>query len=301
MTGATTLADEQTLPAWQGPLERPVIHRQVLPNPYYADDAVTLYHGDALGLLPLLPKADAVVTDPPYGETSLDWDVWPDDWPEAAALVANQMWCFGSMRMFLDKRDDLAAWKLAQDVVWEKHNGSNNANDRFRRLHELALHFYRGEWGDVFKAPQFTNDATARTVRRKARPPHWGDIGPSSYASEDGGPKLMGSVIYARSCHGYAVNETQKPEDIVAPLLQYSVPPGGLVIDCFAGSGTTGVVARKTGRRAILIEKRESQCQAIAARLAQGDLLMDNVEFSGVLAGHSSNHPANGTSAGTQG
>lgn len=45
------------------------------------------------------------------------------------------------------------------------------------------------------------------------------------------------------------------------------------MVDCFAGSGTTGAVARKTGRRAILIEKRESQCQAIAARLAQGDLL----------------------------
>jgi len=245
----------------------------VLPAPFYADDAVTLYHGDAMQLLPLLPRADAVVTDPPYGETSLDWDKWPDDWPALAALVADQLWCFGSMRMFLDKRGDLADWKLAQDVVWEKHNGSNSANDRFRRLHELALHFYRGEWEPLFKAPQFTNDATARTVRRKARPPQWGDIGASSYASEDGGPRLQGSVIYARSCHGYAVNETQKPEDIVAPLVQYSVPPGGLLIDPFAGSGTMGAVARKTGRRAILIEKRESQCRHIATRLAQGDLL----------------------------
>jgi site-specific DNA-methyltransferase (adenine-specific) len=252
-----------------------------LPRPYYEDEAVTLYHGDALTLLPLLPQADAVVTDPPYGETSLQWDVWPDGWPDVAALVAPQVWCFGSMRMFMDKGGQFAGWKLAQDVVWEKHNGSNSANNRFRRLHELALHFYRGEWGDVFKAPQFTADATARTMRRKARPPHWGDIGPSSYASEDGGPKLMGSVIYARSCHGYAVNETQKPEDIVAPLLQYSVPPGGLVIDCFAGSGTTGAVARKLGRRAILIEKREAQCRAIVERLAQGELLPANARLSG--------------------
>jgi len=251
-----------------------------LPAPYYTDHAVTLYHGDAMDLLPLLPQADAIVTDPPYGETSLDWDVWPGGWPALASLVANQVWCFGSMRMFLEKGDDFrrGGWKLAQDIVWEKHNGSNSANDRFRRLHELALHFYRGDWEPLFKEPQFTNDATARTVRRKARPPQWGDIGASSYASDDGGPRLQGSVIYARSCHGYAVNETQKPEDIVAPLVQYSVPPGGLVVDCFAGSGTTGAVARKTGRHAILIEKRESQCKAIAARLAQGDLLMDNVE-----------------------
>jgi site-specific DNA-methyltransferase (adenine-specific) len=91
----------------------------------------------------------------------------------------------------------------------------------------------------------------------------------------------MTSVIFAPSCHGYAVNETQKPEDIVSPLLQYSVPPGGLVVDCFAGSGTTGAVARKTGRRAILIEKREGQCRAIVERLAQGDLLTANVEVTG--------------------
>ncbi len=272
------LEDTNTAAAVGPPLERWVSRQRAdLPPPYYEDDAVTLYHGDALALLPLLPKADAVVTDPPYGETSLDWDKWPDGWPAVAALVAPQMWCFGSMRMFLDKRADLADWKLAQDIVWEKHNGSNSANDRFRRLHELALHFYRGEWSEVFKAPQFTNDATKRTARRKGRPGHWGDIGDGAYVSEDGGPRLQGSVIYARSCHGYAVNETQKPEDIVAPLLQYSVPPGGLVVDCFAGSGTTGVVARKTGRRAILIEKRESQCRAIVERLAQGDLLTANV------------------------
>ena len=59
-----------------------------LPRPYYADHAVTLYHGDTMELLPLLPRADAVVTDPPYGETSLDWDKWPDGWPALAALVA---------------------------------------------------------------------------------------------------------------------------------------------------------------------------------------------------------------------
>jgi site-specific DNA-methyltransferase (adenine-specific) len=176
------------------------------------------------------------------------------------------------MRMFLTHASELGGWRMAQDIVWEKHNGSSSSADRFRRIHELALHFYRGEWKSLYKAPQFTNDATARTVRRKKRPPHWGSIGASDYSSEDGGPRLMGSVIYARSCHGYAVNETQKPEDIVAPLVLYSVPPGGLVVDCFAGSGTTLAVARKMGRRAIGIERRESQCKEIVKRLSQGDL-----------------------------
>jgi site-specific DNA-methyltransferase (adenine-specific) len=242
-----------------------------LPQPYWTDGTVTLYHGDAMQLLQHM-RADAIVTDPPYGETSLEWDRWPDGWPSHAACVAPQMWCFGSFRMFTDKAGEFSAWKLAQDVIWEKHNGSNPFADRFRRLHELAVHFYRGDWSELHINPQFTNDATARTVRRKKRPPQWGNIEASSYRSEDGGPRLMGSVIYARSCHGYAIHPTQKPEAIVTPLVEYSVPVGGLVVDPFAGSGTVLQVARKSGRRAIGIEASEKYCRAIVERLAQHEL-----------------------------
>jgi site-specific DNA-methyltransferase (adenine-specific) len=242
-------------------------------KPYYEDEAVTLFHGDAMELLPKMPKVDAVITDPPYGETSLDWDKWPDGWPEAAALVATQVWCFGSMRMFMDKGNQFSGWKLAQDVVWEKQNGSGFADDRFKRVHELALHFYRGEWSELHKdTPK--EEGQARFYSRKKGPPHTGAIGGQD--PEWRTDRIARSVIFAKNCHGYAVNETQKPEDIVAPLVRYSVPPGGRFIDCFAGSGTSGAVARKTGRHAILIEKREAQCEAIVQRLAQGDLLLVN-------------------------
>lgn len=197
-------------------------------RPYYQDASVTLYHGDCRELAPALGlRADAVLADPPYGDTSLAWDKWPIGWVEVARGISDQLWCFGSMRMFLGHSSEFSAWQLAQDIVWEKHNGSSASSGRFRRVHEHALHFYRGDWSAIHREPQFTDDATARTVRRKRKPAHWGGSGEHTYASDDGGPRQMTSVIYARSCHGFAINETQKPEELMAPLVRYSVPGGG--------------------------------------------------------------------------
>lgn len=248
-------------------------------TPFYQDDFATLYHGDfrevfaALGV-----SADAAIADPPYGETSLEWDSWPGGWPAAIAShirPAGGMWCFGSLRMFMENASDFAPWRMSQDIVWEKHNGSSFHADRFKRVHELAAFFYRGAWSDVFKAPQYTNDATKRTVRRKHRPPHTGHIAASSYVSQDGGPRLMTSVVYARSCHGYAQNETQKPLEIIRPLIRYACPPGGLVAVPFAGAGSDMVAAKEMGVRSIGCEVRLDQCDAAAGRLRQGVLFVE--------------------------
>lgn len=199
-------------------------------KPYYDDGQLTVYCGDCREVMPGIGAADAIITDPPYGETSLAWDTWPTGWLEAAMTVAPQMWCFGSLRMFVARSSEFAGWKLAQEVVWEKHNGTGLFNDRFRRVHELAAHFYRDDvpWSEIHKEPQFTNDARARVVRKKGRPAQWiGATGETTYVSEDGGPRLMRSVIQERSCHGSALHPTQKPESIIAPLLRYSVPQGG--------------------------------------------------------------------------
>ena len=218
--------------------------------------------GDCLERLRELPdnSVDLVMADPPYGVTSLPWDRWVSDWPGAILRVlkpSGSMWVFGTLRMFMRHRDQFQAWSLAQDVVWEKHNGTGLFNDRFRRVHESVLHFYpkAAKWADVYREPQVTHDATARTVRQKAKPAHWiGARGPTVYRSENGGPRLMRSVIRARSEHGRALHPTQKPVAIIEPLLLYACPPGGTVLDPFAGSGSVGVVAKAHGRDAILVE-----------------------------------------------
>lgn len=238
-------------------------------KPYYEDDAVTLYHGDFREHMDALVGvgASAIVTDPPYGETSLDWDVWPTGWVTDAASIANNLWCFGSFRMFLDRAAEFAAWKFAQDTVWEKHNGSGFLTDRFKRVHEFATQWYRGEWGALYNEPPKTADAVKKVVRRKGKPTHMGAIDGQSFVSEDGGDRLMRSVIKLRSMHGRAINETEKPVQLVSQYITCSVPPGGTVVDLFAGSASTGLAARQLGRKAILVEKRESQCESAAKRL----------------------------------
>lgn len=183
------------------------------------------------------------------------------------------MWCFGTLRMFMLHAPQFSAWKHSHDVVWEKHNGAGFFDDRFRTVHELAAHFYKCDvkWADVYREPQYTNDARARVVRRKERPTHLtGARGPSNYTSIDGGPRLQRSVIYVRSEHGRAEHPTQKPIAIIEPLLLYSCPPGGTVLDPFAGSGTTGVVASFLNRNAILIETDPTYA-AIAERRVTTD------------------------------
>lgn len=240
---------------------------------YYQDEHVTLIHGDCREVLPHLPSVDLVLTDPPYGDTSLAWDARVDGWA-GDALRASQLWCFGSMRFWLGTGPMLLAqgWSFAQDLVWEKHNGSNFHADRFRRVHEHALHFYRGAWRDLHRDVPTTADATKRTVRRKERPAHTGEIANSVYVSHDGGHRLSRSVQRIRSCHGSAVHPTQKPTELIELLVSYSCPPGGFVLDPFAGSGSTLVAARALNRRAIGIEVDERYCEIAAKRLQQGTL-----------------------------
>jgi site-specific DNA-methyltransferase (adenine-specific) len=239
--------------------------------------------GDCRELMVQMPAgiADACITDPPYGDTSLEWDSRCAGWIEGVARVlkpASSIWVFGSMRFIATLFDDMetAGFKYAQDIVWQKQNGTGFHADRFRRVHEHAVQFYRGAWGDVFKDPQYTNDATARTLRRKTRPTHIGGVEKySAYESEDGGPRLQRSVIDVSNEHGKAVHPTQKPLGILAPLISYSVPVGGIVIDPFMGSGSSGIAAETLGRQFIGCELNPEYQTLLSDRQRQGGLMLE--------------------------
>ena len=243
-------------------------------KPYWSDDRVSLYLGDCREVLPaLMLAADCVVTDPPYGETSLAWDRWPEGWLATTAGVTSSIWCFGSLRMFFDHLPEFAAWRMSHEVIWKKPRGGVAHRDRFARHHEYAVHWYRGEWADVYHDQQ-----------RMARPGvdkgsvHRGETGPAWNGSRrantwtDDGTRALPAILECQTMRMRGVHPTEKPVGILDPLIRYACPPGGLVLDPFAGSGSTLDAARCTGRRAIGVEISEAYCEAAAKRLLQADL-----------------------------
>lgn len=261
------------------------------PKPYFADDHVQLYLGDMRELLPEIDvRADACITDPPYGETDLTWDRWPAGWPALVAGYTSSLWCFGSMRMFLTQRDEFVGWKLAQDyvgefevdtMVWEKNAVSGpGLGDRFSRVHELATQWYRGMWRDIYhEVPRVPSEAdrvnpvgstynrTPNSVTHRSS-----YTGKTAYVYD--GLIYTRSVVRVKNVRSRTrwTHPTEKPAQVLNPLIQSSVPPGGLVLDPFAGSASTLLAARTLGRRAIGIEASEEYCERAAKRLSEQDL-----------------------------
>ena len=73
----------------------------------------------------------------------------------------------------------------------------------------------------------------------------------------------------------------KKPETLVKRILEMSTAPGDLVLDCFAGSGTTGAVAHKMGRRWIMVEQGEHCHTHLVPRMKK---VIDGEDGSGITS-----------------
>lgn len=231
--------------------------------------------GDCRQVMAVHGPFDMVLADPPYQETSLEWDRWPGGWVASAAALlkpTGSLWCFGSLRLFMERGHEFSAagMRLAQDVVWEKHNGSGTANDRFRRVHECAVQFYRADspWSGVYNDVQRVPGAARPSAKIKANhpPKQFGKIGTASY--EYGDTRIARSVIKMPTMHGRAIHPTEKPAALLEILVRTSCPPGGLVGDFFAGSGAGGDACLLTGRHYVGAEADPVMAEKARARLS---------------------------------
>lgn len=217
--------------------------------------SITMITGDCREIMPGRGPFDMVFADPPYGDTSLKWDKRVENWHLLAAQClkpTGSLWVFGSLRFFMaeGRRFKQAGLRYAQEIVWRKPNGTGLAADRFKRVHELVVQFYRqdAKWGrvynDVQRAPALTRNESVR-MRRPNRLGHMGQTGVVDY--HDDGTRIVKSVIEMNSVRG-GLHPTEKPVGLLELLIRTSCPPGGMVGDFFAGSGAVGEAAALTGR-----------------------------------------------------
>ena len=81
--------------------------------------------------------------------------------------------------------------------------------------------------------------------------------------------KKLKSFKYPTPATAERIHPTQKPVELIADLLNLHCPRGGVVLDCFAGSGTTAIAADILKLNSICIEKDNNFFQAATNRLKE--------------------------------
>ena len=172
-------------------------------------------------------------------------------------------------------------WYLRQDIIWHKTNSMpESVRDRCTKSHEYlfllsksARYYFDAEaisepiaessgkrYAQNIAAQKGSNRQPGKTNGpMKAAPPSFGGAMPRRN-KRDVWSTTTGSF---RGAH-FAVF----PEVLIAPCILAGSPVGGTVLDPFAGSGTTGVAAKRLGRNFIGIEINPDYQQMAAARIA---------------------------------
>jgi len=155
---------------------------------------------------------------------------------------------------------DLGFWIL-NDVIWFKTNPMPNwLGVRFTNATETLI------WAT--KSRDSKKYTFNKEVARK-------------YCFKDWGKKLAYNVWRIPICmgeerlkdeKGKRLHPTQKPEELLERIILISTKPNDIILDPMAGTGTTGIVAKRLGRNFIMIEKDERYTKAIEKRLAMSIL-----------------------------
>jgi DNA modification methylase len=237
-------------------------------RPYYDDGRVLLLNADFLKTPPAI--GDVFVTDPPYaraggqhtGRSSAEgafsdaagadqfWLYWFTDVARKLAQSCAKDACgfvFTDYRTVnLVERAFAASdtgWLVTQCLVWDRD--AMGLGSPFRAAHELIA---------FCRSPGFKWD----------------------------GRKDIRNVLRYRWPYGeHEHHPAEKPVALLRFLIETTTKPGQIVLDPFAGSGSTLVAAKQIGRRAIGIEAEPIHCATAVRRLAQESLPLIPLEVAG--------------------
>jgi len=200
---------------------------------------IDLLHGDCLELLKDIPDGsiDLVLTDPPYGmgfqsnwckskpkHEKIKGDDRPFIWflndayrvlSDNSALVCFTDW---KNQDVFKMAIEAAGFKIKSHVVWNRlHHGMGDLKGSFAPMHDIAWFAVKGNYKLKGKRPK--------------------DV-----------------LSHKRIPGNKNIHPTMKPESLIVELLQSLTVEGDTVLDCFLGSGTTGVACKNLNRNFIGME-----------------------------------------------
>lgn len=315
---------------------------------YYADDTITLHHGDSLAVLADLPDAsvDCIVTSPPYfGLRDYDEDGQIGAEPTPDEFVAALVAVFGQARrvlapdgtLWLNLGDSYVGgggfapnapstiagskaasvrglipggvkperagvarknllgipwrvafalqadgWILRNDIIWSKPNAMpESVTDRLSGTHEHLFLLTRSHnyWFDLdaIRQPHRTMAPLLRKDRRSwVKGPEGSNIAKQNRTGTQGAHengKNPGDVWSIPTAGFPGAHFATYPLALAERCIRAGCKPGGVVLDPFSGSGTTGMAATRHGRRYVGIDLNADYLRlSLHTRLLQGTL-----------------------------
>ena len=239
--------------------------------------------GDSLEQLERLPagSVDMIFADPPYNlqlgqelwrpnntrvdGVDNDWDKFDDfaaydaftqRWLHAAKRVLadhGSLWVIGSYHNIFRVGAILQneGYWILNDIVWRKSNPMPNfRGTRFTNAHETLI------WASKSPKARYTfNYATMKQLNDELQ------------MRSDWSLPLCTGAERLKTADGAKAHPTQKPEALLYRIISATTRPGDVVLDPFFGSGTTGAVAKRLGRRWVGIEREQHYIDLATKRI----------------------------------
>ena len=201
-------------------------------------------------------RVDAVDDEWDKFESLSAYDTFTRDWLEQARRVLKDdgtIWVIGSYHNIYrvgSLLQDADFWIL-NDVVWRKTNPMPNfRGTRFTNAHETLIWCAKGE-----KARYTFNYRAMKALNDDLQ------------MRSDWLLPICAGAERVKGADGSKAHPTQKPEALLYRILLACTKPGDVVLDPFFGTGTTGAVARRLGRRWIGIEREPAYIKVARERI----------------------------------
>jgi len=260
--------------------------------------------GDNLAILKSIPDqtVDLIYLDPPFNtgrkqQRTVDGPSYYDAFADYIGFILPRIEeCYrvlkstGSLYFHIDYREVhyckvvidriFGRDHFLNEIIWAYDYGARSTK-RWSAKHDNILVYvknikeYHFSFDEVDRIPYMAPGLCGPEKAAKGKTPTdtWLGIDMNYWKDADADPWWHTIVSpMGKEKVGYP---TQKPMGVVSRIVKASCPPGGLVLDAFAGSGTTGAVALQTGRNFIMIDQNPEAIEVMKRRFAGQDVIFE--------------------------